>query len=99
MARYATLQAGVKESNVKVPGAADKVLGNVDSISRSGDTVTITNKKSIVVDGVAKLDKTISFKVASVDGKPTLQNISGIHLGVGAGRLFVTIKTPTSWGP
>ena len=95
----ATVQSGAKESGVKMPGAAEKVLGNVDSISRSGDTVTITNQKSITVDGVAKLDKTISFKVVSVDGKPALHDISGIHLGVGKGWAFVVLDTPKSWGP
>jgi len=83
---------------LKFPGAADKVLNNVDSISGSGDNVTITDKGSITIKYVAKLDKTISFTVTSVNGQPALQNIKGITLRVGVGFAFIPIKTPTSWG-
>jgi len=41
------VRAGVKESGVEMPKAADKVLANVESITRTGDKVVITNKDSM----------------------------------------------------
>jgi hypothetical protein len=74
-------------------------LGNVDSVSRTGDKVVITNRESITIKNIAHLDKTISFTVASVNGKPALQNIQGVQLGVNLGFKFVVVDTPTHWGP
>jgi len=76
------VRAGVKASGVELPKAADKVLGNVDSIKRNGDKVVITNKADITVGKVGELKKTISFTVTSVDGKPALRDIQGVKIGV-----------------
>lgn len=77
------VRAGVKESGAELPKAADKVLANVDSISRTGDKVVITNEGSITIKAVAHLDKTISFTITTVGGKPALRNIQGISIGFG----------------
>jgi hypothetical protein len=77
------VRAGVKESGVEMPKAADKVLANVESITRTGDKVVITNKDSMRVDVLGKMDKTISFTInESAKGKsgyvgPELQNLKG----------------------
>src|SRR5271163_1003071 len=42
-----TLRTGVKDSGVTLPKDADKVLANVNSITRTGDKVVITNEKSM----------------------------------------------------
>ena len=91
------MRAGAKESGVKLPKDADKVLGNVDSISRTGDKVVITNEGSITIKALAHLDKTISFTVTSVGGKPALRDIKGISVGV-PGVAFLS-KQITSYGP
>jgi hypothetical protein len=88
------VRAGVKESGVNLPKDADKVLGNVDSISRNGDKVVITNEGTVTIKALAHLDKTISFTVTTVDGKPALRDIKGISIGVG----FLK-KEITSYGP
>ena len=95
-----TLRAGVKDSGVALPKDAGKVLANVDSISRTGDKVVITNKDSMTVKGVAQLSKTISFTInESVKGKsgyqgPALQNLKGVGLGLGPFAVH-----PDHWGP
>jgi len=88
------VRAGVKESGVNLPKDADKVLGNVDSITRTGDKVVITNEGSSTIKALAHLDKTISFTVTTVGGKPALRDIKGISIGVG----FLK-KEITSYGP
>jgi len=88
------VRAGVKESGVKLPKDADKVLGNVDSITRTGDKVVITNEGSITIKALAHLGKTISFTVTTVDGKPALRSITGISAGVS-----ILQKKITSYGP
>jgi len=94
------VRAGVKESGVEMPKDADKVLANVDSITRTGNNVVITNKDSMTIMVVGQIGKTISFTInESVKGKsgyqgPALQNLKGVGLGIG--RLA---KHPDHWGP
>jgi RHS repeat-associated protein len=94
------VRAGVKESGVEMPKAADKVLANVESITRTGDKVVITNKDSMRVDVLGKMEKTISFTInESAKGKsgyvgPELQNLKGVSIGIGP---FAT--HPDHWGP
>ena len=94
------VRAGVKQSGVDLPKDADKVLGNVDSISRTGNNVVITNKDSMTIMVLGQIGKTISFTInESVKGKsgyqgPALQNLKGV--GIGIGRLA---KHPDHWGP
>lgn len=94
------VRAGVKESGVEMPKAADKVLANVESITRTGDKVVITNKDSMRVDVLGKMEKTISFTInESAKGKsgyvgPELQNLKGVSIGFGP---FAT--HPDHWGP
>src|SRR5271165_935462 len=84
-----TLKQGVKDSGVTMPKAADKVLANVDSITRTGDKVVITNKGSMTIDLLGQIGKTISFTInESVKGKsgyqgPELQNLKGVGIGLG----------------
>jgi RHS repeat-associated protein len=91
------LRAGIsmaKQSGANVPGAADKVLTNVDSVHRTGDQVVISNKSDIRVMVVAQLQKTISFTVVSGNGGAALKNIQGIKIFEGFKN-----KAVNSWGP
>jgi RHS repeat-associated protein len=95
-----TLKQGVKDSGVTMPKAADKVLANVDSITRTGDKVVITNKGSMTIDLLGQIGKTISFTInESVKGKsgyqgPALQDLKGVGIGIGP-----FAKHPDHWGP
>jgi len=95
-----TLKQGVKDSGVALPKAADKVLANVDSITRTGDKVVITNKGSMTIDLLGQVGKTVSFTInESAKGKsgyqgPELQNLKGVGIGLGP---FAT--HPDHWGP
>jgi hypothetical protein len=70
------------------------------SLTRTGDKVVITNKDSMRVDVLRKMEKTISFTInESAKGKsgyvgPELQNLNGVSLGIGP---FAT--HPDHWGP
>jgi hypothetical protein len=94
------VRAGVKESGVELPKDADKVLANVNSITRTGDNVVITNEKSMTIKVGGQLAKTISFTISeSVKGKsgyqgPALQNLKGIGIGLGPFAYH-----PDHWGP
>ena len=95
------VRAGVKQSGVELPKDADKVLANVNSISRTGDKVVITNEKSMTIKkGFGQLSQTISFTInESVKGKsgyqgPALQNLKGIGIGLGP-----LAYHPDHWGP
>ena len=95
-----TLKQGVKDSGVKLPGGADKVLANVDSITRTGNNVVITNKDSITIMVLGQVGKTISFTInETVKGKsgyqgPALQNLKGVGIGIGRAA-----RHPDHWGP
>jgi hypothetical protein len=67
------LRQGLKDSKVKTYGEDKKV----DSISRTGDKVTVTLNDSIFAFKF-KASKNISFDVGSVGGKPALVNIQGV---------------------
>lgn len=67
------LRQGLKDSKVKTLGEDKKV----DSISRTGDKVTVTLNDSIFAFKF-KTSKNISFDVGSVGGKPALVNIQGV---------------------
>jgi len=95
-----TLRTGVKYSGVTLPKDADKVLANVNSITRTGDKVVITNKGSMTIDLFGQIGKTISFTInESVKGKsgyqgPALQNLKGVGIGVS-----LLAYHPDHWGP
>jgi len=95
-----TLRQGVKDSGVALPKDADKVLANVNSITRTGDKVVITNENSMSIKVGGQLSKTISFTIdESVRGKsgyqgPALQNLKGIGIGLGPFAYH-----PDHWGP
>jgi hypothetical protein len=93
-----TLQAGVSmaysQMKKDVPGTAEKVLANVDSVSRTGDKVVITNKRDISIRLLGHLEKAISFTVVSVKGQPALRDIKGISIGLGP-----LAKDIHNWGP
>jgi hypothetical protein len=94
------VRAGVKESGVALPKDADKVLANVESITRTGDKVVITNKDSMTIKLLGQIGKTISFTVSeSATGKngyqgPALLDLKGVGIGIGR---FAT--HPDHWGP
>jgi hypothetical protein len=95
-----TLRQGVKDSGLALPKDAGKVLANVESITRTGNNVVITNKDSMTIKGAGQLAKTISFTInPSLKGKsgyvgPALQNLNGV--GIGWGKLAYH---PNHWGP
>jgi hypothetical protein len=95
-----TLKQGVKDSGVTLPKDADKVLANVDSITRTGNNVVITNKDSMAIKLLGQIGKTISFTInESVKGKsgyqgPALQDLKGVGIGIGP-----LTKHPDHWGP
>jgi RHS repeat-associated protein len=95
-----TLRQGVKDSGVALPKDADKVLANVNSITRTGDKVVITNENSMSIKGAGQLAKTISFTInESVKGKsgyqgPAIQNLKGVGIGFGP-----IAYHPDHWGP
>jgi hypothetical protein len=93
----AGVQAADKAEGKEPPsGASAAVLNDVVSVSRTGNNVTVTNQTAITLKGVARLGKTISFTVASVNGKPALRNIQGVELGVGFLHVWVAKH---DWGP
>jgi RHS repeat-associated protein len=95
-----TLRQGAKDSGVAFPKDADKVLANVDSITRTGNNVVITNKDSMTIKLLGQMGKTISFTInESVKGKsgyqgPALQNLKGVGIGIGP-----FASHPDHWGP
>lgn len=90
----------MKDSGVVFPKTADKVLANVDSITRTGDKVVITNKGAMTIDLLGQVGKTISFTInESVKGKsgyqgPALQTLKGVGIGLGP-----FASHPDHWGP
>ncbi len=74
---------------MNIPGTADQVLANIDSISRTGDQVAITNKQPLNTT-FANLKQSVTFKISG----ERLQNIQGLSVGVG--KLKIPYK---NWNP
>jgi len=71
-----TLRQALKDSKVNAHGV-DK---NVDSISRTGDKVTVQLNKGLNFLEIYKTKTTISFDVGAVGGRPALVNIQGVEV-------------------
>jgi RHS repeat-associated protein len=72
------IAAAKNASGVNIPGTANEVFANIDSISRTGDQVAITNKQPLKTT-FANLDKSVTFTI----GGEHLQNIRGLKVGFG----------------
>ncbi|HXO33726.1 MAG TPA: hypothetical protein VN901_15355 [Candidatus Acidoferrales bacterium] len=70
------LRQALKDSKVDAHGV-DK---NVDSVSRTGDKVTVQLNKGLNFLEIYKTKTTISFGVGSVSGRPALVNIQGVEV-------------------
>jgi RHS repeat-associated protein len=68
------LRQGLKDSKVDAHGVDNKV----DSVSRTGDKVTVQLNKGINYL-IYKTKTTITFDVGKVDGRPALVNIQGVE--------------------
>ncbi len=75
-----TLRAALKDNNIQAKGDNEKLLNNIDSISKSGDSVTINNHAKLTA-GLVTEQKTVSFKVGTLDGHPAIKDIQGIAAG------------------
>jgi len=71
-----TLRQALKDSQVDAHGV-DK---NVDSISRTGDKVTVQLNKGLNFFAIYKTKTTISFDVGAIGGRPALVNIQGVEV-------------------
>ena len=78
-----TLQAGVAKSGVTLTGDANKALNNVDSVSRSGAHVAVTNKGGITLPITSKyadqvrLGKSIAFTIKDQNHLRDIQGVDG----------------------
>jgi hypothetical protein len=68
------LRQGLKDSKVDAHGVDKKV----DSVSRTGDKVTVQLNRGINYL-IYKTKTTITFDVGKVDGRPALVNIQGVE--------------------
>ena len=84
-----TLSQALKDSKVNAHGADKKV----DSISRTGNDVTVQLKGSVNYL-FFKAKQTVSFRVGSVSGRPALVNIQGVEKLSG-----LKYKPYTQYGP
>jgi hypothetical protein len=83
------LRQGLKDSKVDAHGVDQKV----DSVSRTGDKVTVQLNKGINFL-IYKTKTTITFDVGTKNGRPALVNIQGVEHFVGYGY-----KPKTDYGP
>jgi RHS repeat-associated protein len=83
------LRQGLKDSKVDAHGVDQKV----DSVSRTGDKVTVQLNKGINFL-IYKTKTNITFDVGTVKGRPALVNIQGVEHFVGYGY-----KPKTQYGP
>jgi RHS repeat-associated protein len=84
-----TIRDAVADSGLKLGDVGNGLLKNAVSITKSDSSVQISMSKSSDVDlpktAVSlKVAKDVSFKVGTVDGKPTLSDVHGLSAGVGA---------------
>jgi len=84
-----TLRQALKDSKVDAHGVDKKV----DSVSRTGDNVTVQLNKGINYL-LFKTEKTITFKVGAITGRPALIDIQGVSELHGLGY-----KPKTDYGP
>jgi hypothetical protein len=78
-----TLTAAFKETGVKLDGAVGTLLSKADSITKSGDNVSIkTTSETMVPSGkdTLKVATTVSFNIGNDKGDVTLNNIKGITI-------------------
>lgn len=83
-----TLQKAAADAGILK--AYPKIMGNIESISRNGNSGVITNRAQIASGfGVrACLDKTVSATITSVNGQPVFVMIQGVAIGAGVGPLL-----------
>ncbi len=88
-----TIRQAMKDNKVSTYGQDKKV----DSVSRTGDKVTVALKDSINVLKI-KTSKNISFDIGSVGGKPALVNIQGVQELKRSG-IRLSYEPKTQYGP
>jgi thioredoxin reductase len=71
-----TLRQALKDSKVDAHGV-DK---NVDSVSRTGDKVTVQLNKGLNFLEIYKTKTTITFDVGTKSGRPALVNLQGVEV-------------------
>lgn len=81
-----SIKEGLASAGQKLDAATSDLVGNVESISKSGDNVKIKNSKESEIDAGGNkvtIGKSIEFKVAGADNRPAISNIKGIKADVG----------------
>ena len=84
----ATINEGVASSGQELKGVAGMIVNNIDTITKSGDSVEISNKEEKLIvevdsDTQVTVKKSVSFRVGSSEGKPNLNSIDGISANIG----------------
>jgi hypothetical protein len=77
-----TLRTALSNNGVSVTGNNGKLLNNIESISKSGNNVTITNRRKLTAGYVSE-QKQVSFSVGTLNGRAAITNIRGVSAGVG----------------
>ena len=76
------MSQALKDTGVKLEGAGADLISHADTISKSGNSVTITSKESYSTkanNNTLLVDKKLAFNVGTKDGLPSLSNIKGLH--------------------
>ena len=79
----AVLREALAKTGVTLGGAAADLISHADSISKSGSTVTVSNKSDYTTtqnDNTLHIDKKVSFNVGTENGLPALTSINGLHV-------------------
>ena len=66
-----TLRAALSDNGIRAIGNNEKLLNNIESISKSGSNVTITNRGELKLkysQGGLIESKTVSFSVGTLNG-------------------------------
>jgi RHS repeat-associated protein len=96
-----TVSEALKESSVDVGSAGNALLSNAEEVTKSGNSVTIQNKAAATqnIEGTTLMvDKTVSFKVGSEKGIPTISGIEGLRADVGVTVSVTKIQAVTEKG-
>jgi RHS repeat-associated protein len=77
-----TLRSALTANNITPEGDNAKLINNIDSITKTGNDVTINNHSNLTAGHVSE-QKTVSFSVGKQDSHPAITNIQGIKGGIG----------------
>ena len=80
------LRAAIKATGVKLEGAAADLISHADSITKSGNAVTVTSNSRYDTSQngtTIHVDSKVSFTVGMDKGLPGINNIKGLHAEVG----------------